>query len=287
MDTSVLNDNYEIAINEMKKSIRHSFEEIARARKEVALAKVPAFIDYAIDVIESESKVVIFAHHLEVVALLMEGFKEFNPVRVTGDDSTNERQIAVETFQNDPSCHVIIGTIGAMGVGYTLTASSTVIFCEMSWVPADMTQAEDRLHRLGQHNTVNVIHVVLDGSIDQHLAEVLIEKQNIADKSLDGLHASLPTKLDVITTIAEVKKEYKEIQYKEETKTKVLASLQFLASCCDGAQTKDGTGFNQFDTNLGHTLANLNQLNNKQTYLGLRLCRKYNRQLKSFSIEEE
>jgi len=282
MDTS-----YKDAVAAMHRFDTYSFEEIARARKEVAIAKVPAFIDYATDVIESEGKVVIFAHHLEVVSALMEGFKEFNPVRVTGDDSVEDRQIAVETFQNDLNCHVIIGTIGAMGVGLTLTAASTVIFCEMSWVPAEMSQAEDRCDRIGQHYPVNVIHVVLDGSIDQHLAEVLIEKQNIADAALDGFHYAIPTKLDIVPTAAEVKKEYKEVQYKEETKTKVLSSLQFLASCCDGASAKDGQGFSKFDAGLGHSLAALAKLNNKQTYLGLKLCRKYKRQLSGMSFEQE
>jgi SWI/SNF-related matrix-associated actin-dependent regulator 1 of chromatin subfamily A len=53
-------------------------------------------------------------------------------------------------------------------------------------VPADISQAEDRLHRIGQRESVLVQHIVLEGSLDEHVVDVLIKKQEILDKVLDA-----------------------------------------------------------------------------------------------------
>jgi len=67
----------------------------------------------------------------------------------------------------------------------TLTAASNVVFAELDWVPANMTQAEDRCHRIGQKNAVLVQHLVLDGSLDARMAKVVVKKQKIVNQALD------------------------------------------------------------------------------------------------------
>ena len=73
-----------------------------------------------------------------------------------------------------------------MGVGWTLTKSSHVLFAELDWVPGNLTQAEDRCHRIGQKDSVLVQHLVLDGSIDAAMAKSLVKKQYNIDNALDN-----------------------------------------------------------------------------------------------------
>ena len=80
---------------------------------------------------------------------------------------------------------MFVGGIQASGLGITLTAASTVVFAELDWVPGNLTQAEDRCHRLGQRDSVLVYHVVADGSLDARMAKVIVEKQDVADRALN------------------------------------------------------------------------------------------------------
>lgn len=112
-------------------------------------------------------------------------------VRIDGRTSLAKRQEAVEKFQMDPECRVFIGSLKAAGEGITLTAADTVIFAELGWTDKEMCQAEDRLHRIGQKNAVQVIHIVLEGSLDERQVQLIVKKQEIADKTLNPQEAIL------------------------------------------------------------------------------------------------
>jgi len=161
-----------------------AFTEMSKIRKEVALAKVPYVIEYLKEVLDETQKAVVFFHHHDVGDAIMESFG-VTTVKVDGRTSLEDRQRAVDRFQTDPSCTLFIGGIRAAGVGITLTAASVVIFAELDWTPAVVTQAEDRLHRIGQKENVLVRHIVLNGSLDQRIVQAIIRKQEIADKTLD------------------------------------------------------------------------------------------------------
>lgn len=175
---------YEASVEKLQSRYRAQFTELSELRHRTALAKAPKVIEHATELLEAVDKLVIFAHHHDVVQSLMEGLTDFNPVRLTGEDSQTVRQAAVDRFQTDPACRVFIGSIMAAGVGLTLTAASTVIFAELDWVPGNITQAEDRCHRIGQSDSVLVQHIVLDGSIDAKMAKTLVAKQDVADRAL-------------------------------------------------------------------------------------------------------
>lgn len=109
-------------------------------RKDIAIAKVPFCIEH-IDKSLAEGPVILFAHHHDVIDKMKESFG--HAVTITGMTSLDDRQKAVDDFQSGKS-NLFIGNILAAGVGITLTKSSHVVFAEMSWVPADMSQCEDR-----------------------------------------------------------------------------------------------------------------------------------------------
>lgn len=257
------------------------FAEISSQRHATALEKIPAVIDHVTSLLEAddESKIIVFAHHKDVIEKLRASFDKFGCVRIVGDDSSEARDAAVQRFQTDPKTRVFVGSITAAGTGITLTASSTVVFAELSYVPGEMLQAEDRAHRIGQRNSVLVQMLVLEGSLDARMAQILVDKMAVADLGLDE-PVAIPThepSADTPSTseqLAEVA-----MTIKSDTMQKVHSALRQLAGLCDGASTRDGFGFSKIDTYIGHSLANMRELTPKQAALGLKLCKKYRRQL--------
>jgi len=159
--------------------------EIARVRKETALAKLPAAIEHIKEALANVDKLCVYGHHHDVMDALA---TEFGNIAVILDGRTPEtgRQAAVDNFQQDRRVRLFLGSIRAAGMGITLTAASTVVFVELDWTPAMMMQSEDRLHRIGQLFSVLVQHLVIDGSIDAKMARILIDKQAVMDAALDG-----------------------------------------------------------------------------------------------------
>ena len=121
---------------------------LAKIRKETAMLKIKPAVALLKDVMACE-KVVVFAHHRAIIHALVEEFGN-KCVHIIGGMDTESRALAVRRFQNDDRCRIFIGSIGAAGVGVTLTAASHVVFLELDWSPAVMAQAEDRCHRVGQ-----------------------------------------------------------------------------------------------------------------------------------------
>ncbi len=175
---------YTAAVEQLRTATGVAFEKMARARLDLAVAKLPFVIEHLDSVVEATGKVVVMCWHHEIVDALLAHFGR-SAVSVTGKVAIADRQAAVERFQTDPSCTVFVGTIKAAGVGLTLTAASTVVFAEQWWVPGDITQAEDRCHRIGQTDSVLVQHLVVDGSLDATQARVTVQKQDVIDRALD------------------------------------------------------------------------------------------------------
>ncbi|MGC9052828.1 MAG: SNF2-related protein [Candidatus Hydrogenedens sp.] len=157
------------------------FEEIAKIRHRTALKKLPYVYDIIEDAVESVGKVVVFGHHLDVLDSIYERFKDI-AVKATGNESIEERDRAVSKFQNDPNVKIFIGSIITTGLGITLTDSSLAIFVEIEWRPGDLIQAEDRLHRIGQKNSVLIQYVVVDKSIDGFMIEKIFEKMKTIEQ---------------------------------------------------------------------------------------------------------
>ena len=179
-------EEYAKEVENIKSFVISSIREISELRQQTALLKIPYIVEAVDTLIENEEKVIIFAYHHRIINALYENLKKYNPVVITGDTSIEDRDLFVKQFQDmNSNVKVIILNIKAGGVGITLHASSNVIFAELDWTPANISQAEDRAHRIGQKSSVNVYHYVIDGSIDCYLAKKILEKQEIIDKSLN------------------------------------------------------------------------------------------------------
>ncbi len=112
-----------------------------------------------------------FRRLIDLVEVALEG-AGLPFVKITGDVSQRARETAVADFQAG-RVKVFLGTIGAGGEGITLTASSTVIFLDRDWSPARNSQAEDRLHRGGQENAVQIIDIMAKSTVDLGKAQKL------------------------------------------------------------------------------------------------------------------
>lgn len=177
-------DAYKKAVQKLEACEGVAFSETAKLRHETALAKVFTAMECLINVLESEEKIVVFAHHHDVIDLLVKGLAEQGVVTFDGRVAdVRKRQLAVDAFQTDPKVRVIVGSIGAMGSGWTLTAASYVAFVELDWVPGNLNQAEDRLHRIGQKQSILVQHLMLNGSFDAHMAKVVMAKQKVIERA--------------------------------------------------------------------------------------------------------
>lgn len=126
---------------------------------------------------ETEENILVFAYHKDVIAYLEEELGEWQPIVITGETPVDRRQNMVKEFQEQGTKRLIIGNYLAMGVGFTVTKATRVVFIEFDWVPGVNDQAADRTHRIGQKNSVLVQYVVYKDSVDKVVIETLLRKR--------------------------------------------------------------------------------------------------------------
>lgn len=187
---------YDDAENDVIKYLRQyknaSDEKVARAmrgavmvkmgilKQIAARGKIKAVSEFVHDVIDGGEKLIMFAYLKDVVEALKAEFPD--AVTVTGSDDIKAKQNAVDSFQNDPECKLIILNYKSGGTGLTLTAASRVGFIEFPWTYSDCEQAEDRAHRNGQKNAVNCYYFLGDKTIDRYMYNVIQTKKDIANE---------------------------------------------------------------------------------------------------------
>lgn len=135
--------------------------------------------------VDNGHKVIIFSQWTKITERAYKKLEEYKPLLMTGDISTEERNNAKDEFQKNPDRKVIIGTSGAMGTGYTLTAADVVIFLDSPWTMAVKEQCEDRAYRIGTVNNVNVITLVCKNTIDEYIEKLLAAKGVLSDITID------------------------------------------------------------------------------------------------------
>jgi SWI/SNF-related matrix-associated actin-dependent regulator of chromatin subfamily A-like protein 1 len=171
----------------IERVLRTESVALARLRRLTGIAKARATVELVRDelAIGALDKVVVFAHHREVLRALASGLDRYGAVVIDGDSPPGQRQSAIDRFQTHPETRVFVGQITAAASAITLTAACHVVFAEASWVPADNLQAAKRVHRIGQTRPVLVRFVSLAGSLDEAITEVLRRKTRLLAQIMD------------------------------------------------------------------------------------------------------
>lgn len=179
--------------------------ELGKLKQVCSLAKVPRIVSDIENAAEQGQKVIVFSQYTETVRALTVALKDrkVDVVNLTGENSQDERQWAVDRFQNDPDTIAFVANMKAGGVGLTLTAASIVMFADMDWSPETHRQAEDRAHRIGQTGTVNVYYYIAEETIEEDIIDILTQKQETIGALTGGETTIKPFMDRLIKRVAE------------------------------------------------------------------------------------
>ena len=162
-----------------RKSLTVQFSKLMKVRQVISDEKVKQTIEIAENILEQGKKVIIFTNFTDSLNKITDHFKK-KAVKLDGSTTKPARQKAVDDFQDNEKIRVFVGNTKAAGVGITLTAAEAVIFNDLSFVPGDMSQAEDRAYRYGQKNSVSVYYPLFENTIESVIYDMVnFKKQNI------------------------------------------------------------------------------------------------------------
>ncbi len=154
-------------------------------RRLSAKAKMPAVEEWVQERVNDGKKVVIAAHHREIVDELA---RKFGGLKIQGGMSVEEVEEHKKKFQNLPASEapVIVLSIQAAKTGHTLTAAQDVLFVELPWTPADVDQTYSRCHRIGQVGSVTATYILSDKTIDEDIYSLIERKRGVVTAAIDG-----------------------------------------------------------------------------------------------------
>ena len=163
---------------EESKSLTVQFTKLTKIRQIIADEKISQTIEIAENIIEQDKKVIIFCNFTDSLNKITEHFGK-SAVKLDGSMSKVERQFSVDQFQENDKVKVFVGNIKAAGVGITLTSAEAVIFNDLSFLPSDHAQAEDRAYRYGQKNNVLVYYPIFENTIEGIIYDILHNKKQV------------------------------------------------------------------------------------------------------------
>ena len=163
---------------EESKSLTVQFTKLTKIRQVIADEKIAQTIELAENIIEQGKKVIIFCNFTDSLNKICEHFGKA-AVKVDGSMSKPERQHSVDSFQDSDKIKIFVGNIKAAGVGITLTAAEAVIMNDLSFLPSDHAQAEDRAYRYGQKNNVLVYYPIFENTIEGIIYDILNNKKQV------------------------------------------------------------------------------------------------------------
>ena len=159
-------------------SLTVQFTKLMKVRKVIANEKTKQTIEFVENILEQGKKVIIFTNFTDTLQTIYQHFVK-QAVYLDGSCSNSVRQQAVDSFQNDDKTRVFVGNLKAAGVGLTLTAAEVVIMNDLSFVPAEHAQAEDRAYRYGQKSNVLVYYPLFENTIEGAIYDILNRKKQI------------------------------------------------------------------------------------------------------------
>ena len=172
--------------NRDKETLSVTLNRLMKVRQLISYEKIPYTCELIDKCLEQGKKVIILTNFTMSLDMLHEKYKK-NSVILDGRMSKDRRQESVDRFQNEDKIKIFIGNIKAAGVGITLTAAEVVIMNDLSFVPADHSQGEDRAYRYGQKNSVLVYYPVFGNTVETIIYNILQKKKNVIDQVMgDG-----------------------------------------------------------------------------------------------------
>ena len=158
---------------------------ISVLRKLAAKAKMASVHEWIDARIDAGQKVVVAAHHREVVDEIAQ---KYGNLKIQGGMSLDEVEANKKAFQELPleDAPVMVLSIQAAKTGHTLTAAQDVLFVELPWSPADVDQTYGRCHRIGQRGSVTATYMLAEGTIDQKIFDLIEEKRLVVDAVTEG-----------------------------------------------------------------------------------------------------
>jgi len=123
-------------------------------------------------------KVVLYAHHKDVVSKLVGKLSDYGCATVVGDDSNTKRAETVKKFQEQTLPRVLVIS-DAGGEGIDMYRADTLIVVELPWHDSALEQIEGRVHRNGQKNAVTSYIVLGRNTIDEHIYELIRSKRDV------------------------------------------------------------------------------------------------------------
>jgi SWI/SNF-related matrix-associated actin-dependent regulator 1 of chromatin subfamily A len=163
---------------EESSSLTVQFSKLMKVRKVIANEKTTQTIEFVENILDQGKKVIIFTNFTDTLQTIYQHFGK-QAVYLDGSCSNSVRQQAVDSFQNDEKIKVFVGNLKAAGVGLTLTSAEVVIMNDLSFVPAEHSQAEDRAYRYGQKSNVLVYYPIYDNTIEAAIYDILNKKKEI------------------------------------------------------------------------------------------------------------
>ena len=150
-------------------------------------AKLRRLIDMIDDIVANGEKVIIFSNWVEPLRTLYKFISiKYGTCCYTGTMSEENREKHKSVFLNNLNYPIMLGTVGALGTSHTFTVARNIIFYDEPWNPSDIQQCEDRCHRPGTTQSVNIYTLVSRDTVDERVHDILSRKQGIADFIIDN-----------------------------------------------------------------------------------------------------
>ena len=186
-------------------SLTLQFTKLTKVRQVIAEEKTKATIELCENIIEQGKKVIVFTNFTKSLEMILQHFGK-SAVRLDGQMSQKERQLSVDRFQNEENVTIFVGNIKAAGVGITLTAAEAVVMNDLSFLPSDHSQAEDRSYRYGQKNNVLVYYPIFDNTVEGIIYDILKKKKNIFETIMGDNANSMDSVEEIMNLINEMRR---------------------------------------------------------------------------------
>jgi len=152
---------------------RAELEAMNETRRATGVAKAVAASAFVRSMLEADEPTLVFAYHHDVVDILKSELSDFNPVCITGRESSAEKIESQLAFQSGKTNVCIISLRAAAGIDGLQERARIVVFAELDWSPAVHSQAEDRAHRIGQRDSILCYYLVSEYGTDPSMQEAL------------------------------------------------------------------------------------------------------------------